>query len=269
MKWMSSFNPKLLSKYPSFSKESQSKLRSLYNFNLQTDSALVDIIKSVTRCESDYEALALKTSDHVRRLHFADDEELSCDTQQSLVEVGDIIAQGNVGDGSDVGAVATLAVDFLAQTNTARQKLALVKDIQLIKKRNERLRENSHYFGRELKLATEDVAYQQNLLENLMIDLNVSQSKFSKLNQTLSSTRCELNELGVTPAISNQAIMETHQEYLSLQNKIRILKEKLKRYGELPSSITEASKVISNKKEHLDHLSNEIKKILSSYYSRQ
>lgn len=264
---MSSFNPKLLSKYPSLSKESQSKLRCLYTFNLQTDSSLDDIIKSVSRCESEYEALALKTSKHLQHLHF-DDEELSCDTQQSLVEIGDIVVRGNAGDGSDAGAVANLAVDFLAQTNTARQKLVLVKEIQMLRKRNERLRENTQFFGRELKLATDEILSQQALLENVIIDLNVSQSKFSKLNRTLSSVKAELNDRGVTPAISNQAIMEAHQEYITLQTEINALKEKLNKYGELPCSVTEAAKVISIKKQHLDDLSNEVRNLLSSYYSR-
>ncbi|XP_034235604.1 uncharacterized protein LOC117641992 [Thrips palmi] len=268
MKWMSSMNPKLLSKYPAFSKESQAKLRSLYTFNLQTDSTVDDIIKNMNRSDSEYEALALKTSDHLQRLHLGDDEELSCDTQQALLEKGSIVVQGNLGDGSDVGAVATLAVDFLAQSNTSRQKLGLVKDIQLLRRRNERLRENSKYFGRELKLATEEVASQQTFLENLIIDLNVSQSNLSKLNQTLSSTKAELNERGVTPAISNQAIMDAYQDYITLQNEINCLKGKLSKYGDLPCSVTEASKVISSKKQHLDALSNELKNVLASYYSK-
>lgn len=268
MKWMSSFNPKLLSKYPSFSKESQSKLRSLYTFNLQTDSVVDTIIKNAARCESEYEAMALKTCDQLQLLQFGDDEELSCDTLKSLGEKSDMIVQGNVGDGSDAGAVSTLAVDFLAQINTTRQKLDLLKAIKMLRKRNDRLRENSQYFGRELKLANKDVSSVQTLLENLNVDLDLSQSKFSKLNQTLSSGKAELSERGVTPAISNQAIMESHREYMNLLHEINILKENLNKYGELPCSITEASKVILSLKQHLDNLSHEVRKMLSSYYSR-
>ncbi|XP_026271784.1 uncharacterized protein LOC113201976 [Frankliniella occidentalis] len=266
MVWMSSFSPNLLSRYPTLTKEAQSKLRSLYTINQQADNAVEEVLRGLNRCEQDYEALAEKTVSQLQLLGLSEDEEFSCETQNVLREVGAIISKGHVGDGTGAGSAATLAVDFLAHASAARQKLNLLKDIKLMRKRNERLKDNLLYFEKEYKMAADEVSNLQNYLESSAVELNVSHSNLSNLSKTNSSSRIEFENQAVPSTISTQAILDSHYAYEGLIKDIQNLEKKFEQYGELPPSITEAVKIVERTKEQLESTSATLKMKLTSYH---
>lgn len=263
MEWLSATNPLLMRRYPTYSRETQLRLKTLHLFSLQADGSVNEVLKTINKCEQEYESLAEKTFQHLQLLGLDEDDDFSCDTLRLLQEAAAIICQGTVGDGSDAGAASALASDFLHQASIVKQKLSLTKEIKATRKRNERLRESLQFLETECKMASDEVSSLQSLLEATTIDLSVSQAKQTKLSKTV------LDDHGVSPAISDQTILDTYNNYNSLQDEIRCLEEKFKQYGELPPSIAQASDVVQRTKEHLESVSDNLKEKLKAAFQKR
>ncbi|KAK3927319.1 DNA repair protein RAD50 [Frankliniella fusca] len=268
MEWMSSLNPTLLSRYPTLTKQSQHKLRTLHALNQQANNAVDEVLKGINRCEEDYKALAEKNFTHLQLLGLSEDEDFSCETQSILQDVGAILSKGHVGDGTCVGSAATLAVDFLAHTEAARQKLNLIKDIKITQRKNERLKENLLYFEKEYKLATDEITNFQDTLESSAVELNFSLQNLSNLSKTNSSSRIELENHGVPTTISTHAILDLYNAYRAVMNDIQDLEKKFEHYDDLPPSITETVKIVEKTRELLESTSNTLRKKLASFHKR-
>lgn len=268
MNWMSSFNGSLLSKFPLLSSESQFKLKDLYSLNLQANSSVEEVIKGFNRCGSEYEGLSIKVDNCLQVLGVDDKEDFSSETHKAMQDIGAIITSGNIGDGTDIAAVSCLATGVLVKATQARQKSSLVKDIKTIHRKNTRLRETFTYYEKEVKMANEEVFHLQSVLDTAVDDVRAVQVEFSKLTENITATRHELEKLGVTSTISSQTILDMYQLFMNLDSDIKLLQGKLKKYGELPPSIAESSKIVANTKIHLASVVTDLKSKLTAVYSR-
>lgn len=265
--WISSLNPTLPSKYPSLSAESQVKLKTLFILNRQTNSAVDEALKNINRCEQEFLALHKKLSDQLEQLGLGDDDSSSSETLKAVELSAITLAKGKIGDGTEIGSAASLAADFLVQTNISRQKLGLKKEIMILKRKNERLKDSVSYYQRECKVASEEVASLQAGLKS-SFDLTQNYCKVGKLHMTPSLSRVELHDIGISPATSKQAILDSYKAYRSQLSEITILEKKLKQYSGLPPNITEAVQVVNSAKTRLDSLSDELKSKLTSFHRK-
>ena len=263
MKWVSS-HESLKDTFSSLSFENQSRLKCLFSVHQQADSTVNEAIKSIARCGSDYEALDKKIESWLEGLGVGDSEEFSGDTLKLLQDVGTLVIGGDVGDGTSIGAASCLASDVLSQTTLSKQKFSLVRDVKLIKKKNSNLETCLQFFEKEAKLATKDVLFLQSDVESKADDASIYMADSSKL-QAIKST---LDELGVSPSISSKVILESYKSYTHLVREVNCIQRKLEVYGQLPPSITNASKVVAETRTNLLMLSEEFKTLLTASFAR-
>lgn len=267
MEWMAALDPVLLSQYPAVSKKSQSKLKSLFTLNQENNAAVEEVTQNINRCEQEFDALDLKICGHLEQLGVNDDDFFSCETTNMLQESARMLLESHVGDGTDIGSTVTLAKHFLTASNLSRKRICLAQDIHVIQSKNNKLRAILKFLKREAKISSEEVADLHSKLEDELTQLDLSKREANKLGDTASANRSEFDQSRMSPAISDESVLNMFKKSQSLSDVILQLEKKLQQFDELPANIPEAVKVIQTTKEHLALVTNQLKEKLTKGYA--